>query len=206
MDNTVKENKNNLVLAFLAALVHYGFFLEVRVYFLPVGHTHVIIDQRFSVLHFTIVSKDAFSLPQLVDELKGLTFKQAWAVHKEVKVIRDYDWLLDHSYTFFGLGTIRGGGEKYTAHAFKISKDSEGKVALLYKDHDLPADLPDIPEIPGRHWWGHHQSTRPLRIFKDDKPLPPLEEVPSPTAMPRRRLKKLHLIKEKVTFLKASSP
>ena len=50
LDNTTKENKNQYVLAWLQTLVDTQVFQEIYVSFLPVGHTHEDIDQRFSVV------------------------------------------------------------------------------------------------------------------------------------------------------------
>jgi hypothetical protein len=43
-----KENTNHIMFAFCATLVDVGWFEEVVIYRLPVGHTHCIIDQRFA--------------------------------------------------------------------------------------------------------------------------------------------------------------
>jgi len=50
LDNTTSENKNQVMLAMAAWLVASGRFKQVRVFFLHVGHTHVIIDQIFGVV------------------------------------------------------------------------------------------------------------------------------------------------------------
>ena len=50
LDNTTGENKTNVMLAFASWLVATKRFKQVRVYFLMVGHTHVIIDQIFGVV------------------------------------------------------------------------------------------------------------------------------------------------------------
>ena len=48
MDNTWQENKNQMMFAFLGSLVESGVVKDVRLNFLPVGHTHEDIDQMFS--------------------------------------------------------------------------------------------------------------------------------------------------------------
>lgn len=50
LDNTTRENKNWVVLTFLAVLILQGTFETVQVSFLPVGHTHEDIDAVFSVI------------------------------------------------------------------------------------------------------------------------------------------------------------
>lgn len=195
MDNTVKENKNNQVIAFLAALVHYGIFKEVRLYFLPVGHTHTIIDQRFSLISIRIAAKDAFTLQQLIDEVKQLNFDQKWVQHVEVLKLLDYSFLLEYSHQFLGLGTVRQDGEKHTAHAIKLAHVDGQGVCLTYKDHDLSGP-----------WVGHWSSNKPLPVFAKD--LPPLSELQSVhpiTALDRRRVPDLAKLQEKVNMLKVRS-
>ena len=50
LDNTSGENKNETMIAIGAWLVASGYFKRVRVFFLMVGHTHIIIDQIFGVI------------------------------------------------------------------------------------------------------------------------------------------------------------
>lgn len=47
VDNTCKDNKNNVVMAFCALLVRFGLFEDVEVHFLLVGHTHIDLDGTF---------------------------------------------------------------------------------------------------------------------------------------------------------------
>lgn len=195
MDNTVKENKNNQVIAFCAALVHYGICHEVRLYFLLVGHTHIIIDQRFSVLHRHISTKDAFTLKQLIDELASIKFGQKWAKHKEVKAIRNYDWLLEYSHKFEGLGTVNVDGQKFTAKAIRLARDHSqdgSPVCLTYKANDTPAE----------DFIGHWSSHKPLPVFDSGKgSLPSYDNLPDIKMMPRRWFDILP-IEEKLAVIK----
>ena len=50
LDNTTGDNKNLTMIGVCAWLVATGKFRKVRVFFLMVGHTHVIIDQIFGVI------------------------------------------------------------------------------------------------------------------------------------------------------------
>ena len=50
MHNTTKDNKNHYLLGFCGMLVTEQVFREVRVFFLPVGHTHQKIDATFSLV------------------------------------------------------------------------------------------------------------------------------------------------------------
>ena len=59
--------------AFCAALVGLGYFAEVYLSFLLVGHTHEDIDQRFSVISTTLKHHDI----DLMQELLELIQKRA---------------------------------------------------------------------------------------------------------------------------------
>lgn len=48
MDNCGKDNKNQYIFGYLAFLIHLGWFKEINVSMLMVGHTHADIDQMFS--------------------------------------------------------------------------------------------------------------------------------------------------------------
>lgn len=48
VDNTVAENKNNFLMAFLGAMVARMVMRSVTILFMQVGHTHIKIDQAFS--------------------------------------------------------------------------------------------------------------------------------------------------------------
>ncbi|KAL3696477.1 hypothetical protein R1sor_010553 [Riccia sorocarpa] len=65
LDNTVRENKNANVFAYLAMLIDKKVFLKVKVGFLMVGHTHDHVDQMFSRFSVALRRKQAFTMPQL---------------------------------------------------------------------------------------------------------------------------------------------
>ncbi len=44
MNNSNVENKNKWVLAFFSWIVHYGWFEEIILSFLPPGHTYININ------------------------------------------------------------------------------------------------------------------------------------------------------------------
>ncbi|KAL3688646.1 hypothetical protein R1sor_014955 [Riccia sorocarpa] len=50
LDNTVRENKNNILFAYLAMLLEKKMFKKIKLGFLLVGHTHDFVDQMFSRL------------------------------------------------------------------------------------------------------------------------------------------------------------
>lgn len=66
LDNTSGENKNITMVAMASWLVHAGYFKRVRVFFLLVGHTHIIIDQVFGVITKRIKSLQLLEVEDLV--------------------------------------------------------------------------------------------------------------------------------------------
>ena len=67
MDNSGKDNKNNALFSCLAHLVQRGWFKEIRVNFLIVGHTHDRVDQFFSCISRHLQVHDAWTVKQLSD-------------------------------------------------------------------------------------------------------------------------------------------
>ena len=53
-DNCGRENKNVYILGLYTTLVALGFFKEIQLSFMIVGHTHEDIDQHFSYISSTL--------------------------------------------------------------------------------------------------------------------------------------------------------
>lgn len=189
MDNTCKENKNNLMVKYLGFLVHHGVFDEVRVLFLLVGHTHSVIDQRFSVISRELSAQDAYTLDQLVKLVAQLSLGLAAESNRYfvVKQALDWSWLLSDAVGWHmkGFNSTTIDGIKHALHAIRIRKDDSGEVVFEYKEHDRPGP-----------WLGHYDTNEPIPLFKA-APTPPEEA----RVLPRQRLKKLPMIQEKVKAL-----
>lgn len=69
LDNTSGENKNMTMVAMASWLVQAGYFKRVRVFFLLVGHTHIIIDQVFGVITKSIKSQQLLEVQDLVEAI-----------------------------------------------------------------------------------------------------------------------------------------
>jgi hypothetical protein len=65
LDNTTKQNKGKYLAAFCELLVSLKVCKEIKINFLPLGHTHEDIDQFFSRLAILLRRTDALSLPHL---------------------------------------------------------------------------------------------------------------------------------------------
>jgi hypothetical protein len=165
MDNTSKENKNNLMIKYLCFLVFHGVFDEVRILFLLVGHTHSVIDQRFSVISRELSAQDAYTLLQLMQLVAPLKLGGSAEDHDyfEVKQALDFFWLLHKDQTWYlkGFATLCVDDKKHCIHAMKMSKGTEGDVVLEYKEHDRPGP-----------WSGHHETNAPIPVSSNPPPPP----------------------------------
>jgi hypothetical protein len=72
LDNCGRDNKNMLTFVFFSWLAFLGVFEEVQLNFLPVGHTHCEIDQRFSVISKAIKAKDLLTPDDMFNILRDL--------------------------------------------------------------------------------------------------------------------------------------
>ena len=204
LDNTCKENKNNGVVKYLAWLLSSGVFDEVRVFFLLVGHTHSVIDQRFSVISRAVHGRDAPTLPALMELVRGLDMGKYPVPNEyfEVRQSQDWSWLLasNVSYRFQGFNTKKINGVKHAIHAIRLSLTPHGEVVFQYKEHDRPGP-----------WLGHYLSDDALPVFKPPPATHPpgdaWPEMPSEAkVLPRSRITDLGEVKAKVDALLIKGP
>ncbi len=66
MDNCIKDNKNQCLLAFLSLLIVKDVFEEVKLGFLVVGHTHEDIDGYFGYLSKKLREENSYILANLL--------------------------------------------------------------------------------------------------------------------------------------------
>lgn len=161
LDNAGKDNKNQHAFAFLGYLVKLGVFKRIFLHFLPVGHTHAEIDQRFSVISQKIRSKDVLTPSALRRHMSGL-FKEGTPLRRDIELeaVADIGTFFEGTYQAFGgQGTFRdSGNRKRRVHAILI-KDSKDPV-IVFKEHD---------EFGA--WEGEWNTHKPLAIFKDSRTL-----------------------------------
>ena len=72
LDNTTADNKNKTMLGVCGWLVSSGKFKRVRVFFLMVGHTHVIIDQIFGVITVSLRGKELMLPNDLITHINNV--------------------------------------------------------------------------------------------------------------------------------------
>ena len=87
LDNTSGENKNITMVAMASWLVQAGYFKRVRVFFLLVGHTHIVIDQVFGVITKNIKSQQLLEVQDLVAAIGASLLTNPQYQAKPVKVL-----------------------------------------------------------------------------------------------------------------------
>ncbi|KAL3690293.1 hypothetical protein R1sor_016602 [Riccia sorocarpa] len=65
LDNTLRENKNNILFAYLAMLLEKKVFTKIKLGFLLVGHTHDFVDQMFSRFSQALRRENVFTMSRL---------------------------------------------------------------------------------------------------------------------------------------------
>lgn len=120
MDNCTRENKNRYTLGYLESLVLWGVFEEVYASFLPVGHTHIDIDQVFSRTATRLHAKSAITLHELHTEL-SLSYTPAPVVNHVNKII-NFSGLLETSRCVWNGRDARIGPQSY----FRFTKTTTG--------------------------------------------------------------------------------
>jgi hypothetical protein len=173
LDNTTGENKTEVMLAFASWLVGTKRVKQVRVFFLYVGHTHIIIDQIFGVITVNLRGKPILlpeRLMSLIDQAvaknpqyQGVPVQwlrslfDFWAFTKEMKT-RNTEGL-------FKRPEITDEAGKYAGMSdFTFKHDSEHLALLQYREqHDFAwrpegAGIPIITTLP----------TKPPPLVKTD--------------------------------------
>ena len=80
-DNCRRENKNKYMFAYCASLVALGYFREVRLSFLIVGHTHEDIDQQFSIISGVLNRQDIDSVKEMLAFIeRGASYTEAFTL------------------------------------------------------------------------------------------------------------------------------
>jgi hypothetical protein len=86
-DNCTPENKN----IYMFALVGLGYFQEVQLCFLIVGHTHEDIDQRFSIISNMLKRTNINSLKELLELVqRGTSYTEAFVSTRHLENVRDW--------------------------------------------------------------------------------------------------------------------
>jgi len=162
-DNCARENKNRTFLAFCGYLVHAEVFVSVEVSFLLVGHTHSVIDQRFSHIFRTVKSQNIYTVDDMVESINHLFTEQGWVHYVEVPFTADFTTYFENSITDLkGHGTCRDKitGEKKCLHSVRVFKQGN-RIVVMYKQFEQ-----------GGPWVGHWATDEPLPLFLDNVNFP----------------------------------
>ena len=129
LDNCAPTNKNRIMLAWLACLVRYRWFKEVRDSYLMEGHTHEDVDQVMAQLWRLINEGPIYTID---DYALGIEqqFARSNYGFRSVRVFHHttcWDWFLwldAFTYTAHGMDTCHG------FHVFEYNSDTMSTIAV----------------------------------------------------------------------------
>jgi hypothetical protein len=136
LDNTCRENKNNLIIRWAASLVGRGTFKTVSLHYLRKGHTHEDIDQRFKILS-TLLSRA--TLLETPDDFRTLMTKSlpvpSGQSLRVVTMHPPYDWWQYYGNPAAFPYDVHGHTGPSAGHAFRLvrwtASDSQSGSSLL---------------------------------------------------------------------------
>lgn len=140
-----------VMFAYLSHLVDLGYFREIIVSFLPPGHTHSNLDQKYSVISQHLKTVDMFLLSHVIDEVKPLFVDLGpMTAHYEVPSTLDFStYYSDKTYKLFGHGTVKINGVNRRLHAFRVAAGSDNCAGLTFKEHDEACEWRGRWDCPG---------------------------------------------------------
>ena len=172
LDNTSGDNKNEAMVLYAAWLVETGQVLRVRLFFLPKGHTHILIDQLFGRITVGCRGK---TIPTVADLLLVITDQMSkpgarkYAFKSAESLQHTWNWTVflksAGRHKIGGMNTSEFNYGGY--HDILITADSEGKArfrcrqssqATFYEPQDQPQgaliwkDRPPNAERAPRMW------------------------------------------------------
>ena len=180
LDNTKADNKNYAMVAMAAWLVKSGRFKRVRVFFLMVGHTHVIIDQIFGAITTGTKGHELMVPEDLIENINATcSMNPQWKPKKVrwLKALFDFSsWVtLMEPYKFRSLfdGDVSDEYDSFQGEfdfLFYLEQRTE-EVRLQYREHNthsyrpsnspgaltikhVPLQAPDYASIKPKSQWG----------------------------------------------------
>lgn len=129
-----------MLLWLAALLVETNVFVRIEFSFLPVGHTHMQLDQLFSRISSTTRSKNLFTLTDTMAHVSDMFKECGWSFNEVVQDIIDVEAMTrGFRHQFEGLGVTRDAvsGMKHSVHAIRVEKPAADAVPCVwYKEHD----------------------------------------------------------------------
>ena len=154
LDNTTGENKNETLVAMCAWLVSSGKVKQVRAHFLPVGHTHIVIDHIFGVITVGLRRTELLVPSDLVRNIDATLASNPQYMAKPVTTLHclfDFkSWATSSMepskiVRLFG-GDVQDADGPYTGMydlLFKRTEAGEGFATLQYREHCSHPWLPE---------------------------------------------------------------
>ena len=173
-DNCVGQNKNNIIMEYLAWRVAVGLHKKITMLFLPVGHTKSAPDAGFGIMKAKFRRTEVASVPEFAKCIEDSTpvskLNRAIIVGNEQGevFISTYDWQNHlcsmfkpipqlkqwHSFVFDKPGTV-------TCKLNSQSPESEFTIQCSDISDAMPCIITPIPVTPERQWY-LYDSIRPL--------------------------------------------
>ena len=127
VDSCTRENKNRYFMAYFELLVVLGVFLEVEVSFLPVGHTHIDIDQTFSSVGHALERSDAPTTIELMKFLRSC-YNERTSVERLNRIV-NFSGLCEESKAIVKARSVRGFTElRYFCFSRAIGKTANAQT------------------------------------------------------------------------------
>ena len=178
-DNTSRENKNNTVLKFSNYLA--DVFGTNGLEFMEVGHTHVDLDQRFSVLGPIIAAASELETPEdfgMLIRTKYAPLKGHELHVRLMTAVRDWKAWTHPIGEHFGGHTGKGSAHAFRFVRYKHLSEDWQKLTITDRDSLGPANPDDIIALVK----GFMRDTRllqdPLLVRRAGTPLPDPASVP----------------------------
>ncbi|CAM6082151.1 unnamed protein product [Calypogeia fissa] len=184
MDNSGKDNKNQIVMAFCSNLVGRGVFETVQLSFLMVGHTHEDVDALFSQVSKQVKHKEVATLQALMAEVW-----ECEAIHPVPRFIEEVVSYKEYLQSF-NVREIEGQSRPV---AFLFSMRDNTPI-YQYKFHVKQAWIP----ANGRCIWSMNLETNCL-VFPTGDPLAKAIE-----ELHKKSEEIIHFLKRYMEFLKTS--
>ena len=141
LDNTTKDNKCETVFDYCAYLVHAKFFDKVKVSFLKPGHTHIDVDQKFSVInkYLKSSSSNAVTWPRMQTAIRVAFSNSKMQVSSVPMVLEVRDWTNLFRASCRKIARFAkedASGEAQHVFVFYVCEKSEGgiEVKMVYKE------------------------------------------------------------------------
>ena len=124
--------------AFCEELVALGWFKAIHLSFLPPGHTHSNLDQKYAVISQRLRQSDLLLLEHVISEVSELFVGMGPLTRNVVvPVTSDFEaFYAGRMHDLHGHGTCKIKGVLHRLHAFNVTKSSTGEIGTFYKVHD----------------------------------------------------------------------